>query len=559
MVDDAQDVPFLLTLLRRWWWLILLSILLSAGASYAITKRIKPTYEASARLYLDTASVSSSIGSYTDRNSSLMLASAVATMINSYRVAERAASTFHLGLAPAQLLKEINATSAADAPIVTIQVDDGQRTRVATLANAVAATIIAVNRDDQSVRFSSLEKATQAQIASTTRAISGETAQLHALTRSGDSSPATTAQVNAVSQQLYALQNYLSTVKAQLNSILLSQAQSATTLTVIDSARAPTAAISPDTRKNVLLGLALGLLLSLAVIAAIHYLDDPLSAPDVLESRLDVPVLATVSRRPSAGKQLLARGDRPDHGAEGYTLLHAAVSSRRSDHPIRSLLMASGGPGEGASSVAANYAVAAAQAGRKVVLIDANLRRPDLHDLFGLDQSPGLSDVLLGAEEVLTVTRATATTGLSVVCSGQEPPNPAALLSSGRMVAVIRAASEAADLVVVDGPPALLFSDASVLARQVDAALVVLDQERSSMRSAGRTLRMLQLVGATVLGLVINRPGGRVGGYDTGPYRPANRSPEADATGAEPIRSANTAPMRAEAIERPSWNVKPEH
>jgi capsular polysaccharide biosynthesis protein len=233
MVEDVQAFPLPLTLLRRWWWLTLLSVVLSLAASYEITNQIKPTYEARAQIDVDAATVSTSaIGTYTDRNSTLMLASAVADMANSYRIAGRAVEMFHLAMTPSTLLDEMTATAASDAPIVTIQVDDGQNNRAADLANAAAAAIIAVHKADQGVRFHDLEKTIRNQIAATTHGINTRIAKMRALTASSAPRLRVSAQISSLSQQVGVLQTALGSLNAQLTSMLLSQAQSAPTLTM---------------------------------------------------------------------------------------------------------------------------------------------------------------------------------------------------------------------------------------------------------------------------------------------------------------------------------------
>lgn len=536
MIEDLRNMPLLVTLLRRWWWLAALSVILALGATYELTKHIKPTYEATTKIYVNTQSIAN-IGTYTDRNSSLMDASTIASMITSYRVAGEAIRLFHLDITPDQLVTEMSASAATDTPIVTVQVDDRLRDRAAVLANALASTIIAVEQADQSVRYGDLEKAIRSQIATTTASIDTYTSRVRAYAASGQQSLAISTEIADLRQQINVLETARSTLNAQLNNLLLSKAQSATTLTVIDSAQVPTAPKSPNMRKNLLLGFAVGLLLAGLAIALIRYLDDPLRSPQALEMRFGLPMLATIPRNPLRERPLVVAEAWPRPEAEAFRLLRAALLSNRAGPELHRLLVVSGGPGEGKSTVAANLAIAVAQAGKRVVLIDADMRRPSIHRLFGLEAVPGLTDFLHTPQPLRTVLQPTHIEGLVAVCGGRGAHNPAELLGSTRMSELLSATATVADLVILDSPPALVVSDAMVLAPQVDGIVLVLDQELTTMRAAARTLKLLQLVDAPVIGAVINRLDARNRGYGNsgyGAYMTALR-PTAGRAGGRPV------------------------
>jgi capsular exopolysaccharide synthesis family protein len=314
------------------------------------------------------------------------------------------------------------------------------------------------------------------------------------------------------------LQSNLSSLSQQLDGILLSQAQSATTLTVIDTAQVPASPVQPSLRRNLLVGLIIGLLLAAGAIALLHYLDDTLQSPREVEARLGLPILAGIPRHPSREQPLVLADAPGGRGVEAFALLRATLLARAAQRKGGTLLVASGGAGEGKSTIVANLAVAAARAGKRVVLVDADLRRPSLHTLFGLGPAPGLADVLDGTEAQDAVLRSTRVDGLRLVCCGRLPPNPSELLASPRMGEFLAAAASAADLVMLDSPPALLVGDAVTLAGQVGGILLVIDSDLTTMRAASRTLRLLQLAGGSPLGLVINRLDARISGYGAAAY-----------------------------------------
>jgi len=174
-------------------------------------------------------------------------------------------------------------------------------------------------------------------------------------------------------------------------------------------------------------------------------------------------------------------------------------------------------PGEGKTTTAANLAAALAQAGNRVILVDADLRRPRLHTLFGVSNNLGLTTALLPDGDPLAAHLQTTTVpGLRLLTSGPQPPNPAELVGSERMTALLAEMNTLADWVVLDTPPVLAVADAALLAHASDATLLVVDAQSTRRRSAQRAVALLTAAGAHVVGAVLNRlplPTGTYGQY----------------------------------------------
>jgi capsular exopolysaccharide synthesis family protein len=523
MIREVSGVPMLLRLFRRWWWVVVISCLVSGTAGYGLTKHIKPTYEATVELYVNTAALTSSSSPNMDVHVAINQAAALADMATSYSVAEQAVRTSHLGITADALLGEITAVAGTVDPIISLTVADQQQSRVAPLANVLATTIISINRQYQNDRYADMGNALRSQIASTSNDIASYTAQIRALTDASGSSLGVTTQLTNLSQQIGAMQSNVATLKAKLSDVLLSQVQSATTVTVIAQAQTPAAPTKPNLQQNLLLGVIVGLLLAGGIIGILVQFGDPLASPDEVERFLYLPVLALIPR--------VAAMDKLDTLAEALRLLHLTVSSSRGTQPMRRLLVASGSKGEGKSTIASSYAVAAAQAGKRVVLVDGDMASPSFHDLFLLDPSPGLADVLRGMPFTPAILHKCRVNNLRVVCSSWMAIDPFALLASDRMGMFLDMLSADADLVVMDCPPILQAGETSALARHVDGVLLVLDQETTTMHSAAQTVRQLRLAGAPIIGAVINRlhtyvaeqgpSGERAGGATGGEESPA--------------------------------------
>jgi non-specific protein-tyrosine kinase len=189
--------------------------------------------------------------------------------------------------------------------------------------------------------------------------------------------------------------------------------------------------------------------------------------------------------------------------AEAYRSLRTNLSFVRPDEPLHTLLVTSPAPDADKAEVAANLAVVSAQAELRVILVDADLRRPAQHARFGLDNAQGLTNALVADLPDGPPLQPTALPGLFVLTSGPLPPNPAELLASRRMRALLADLATRADLVIIDAPPLVAVSDAAVLAPLVDGVLLVLAAGRSRRDHAAQARETLATVGATLLGVVL--------------------------------------------------------
>lgn len=175
------------------------------------------------------------------------------------------------------------------------------------------------------------------------------------------------------------------------------------------------------------------------------------------------------------------------------------------DRALTSLVVTSSNPGEGKSTVAANLAIVMAQSGRSVVLVDADLRRPVQHKYFDLNASPGLTDVLIQPDASPWPFVREVLPNLYILTSGGRPPNPAELLGSQRMQQLTVELSAKTDLIIFDAPPVLAVTDACILGRLADGALLVFDVNTTTRSAARHTVTSLRQVGVNLLGVVANR------------------------------------------------------
>ena len=294
--------------------------------------------------------------------------------------------------------------------------------------------------------------------------------------------------------------------------------------TTVAPATALSAPVGPRTGLDVAIGLLAGLALGLVLAVGRELTDTRVRTEDDLAQLTDLPLLVTVDNPAQQdGRRDLTVVTAPrGPEAEAFRSLRTAVQfSARPGRPL-SVLVTSSRPGEGKSTVAANLALTMADAGLRVVLVDADLRRPSVATTFDLEGAVGLTNVLIGQVEVDDVLQPYGSAGLDVLTSGPLPPNPSELLAAPAMADLLARLGADHDVVVLDTPPLLPVTDATVLARLVDQALVVSDASRTRRGPLAQALGLLARVDGRVTGLVfthVRRPRTDLYGYE--PVEPA--------------------------------------
>ncbi|MET1033698.1 MAG: polysaccharide biosynthesis tyrosine autokinase [Arthrobacter sp.] len=274
----------------------------------------------------------------------------------------------------------------------------------------------------------------------------------------------------------------------------------------------PTEPVSPNTRLALALGGVVGLALGLGYALLRNHLDRRVRSAEAVE-RLGSSVVGTIpsDARLATGRQVVESGslnhdDRESHAfSESLRELRTNLSYMDVDNPPRIIVITSSVPGEGKSSISANLAVAIAATGRETILIDGDLRRPVLSDIFGLPSGGGLTDVLSGMADIDDVLQPYGPVpSLSLLAAGRIPPNPSELLGSRAMKNLLRQLSETA-VVLIDAPPLLPVTDAAILTKSADGALVTVKAGSTTIDELGKALDNLRKVDAHVLGAILNQ------------------------------------------------------
>ncbi|WP_425432097.1 CpsD/CapB family tyrosine-protein kinase [Halobacillus hunanensis] len=203
-------------------------------------------------------------------------------------------------------------------------------------------------------------------------------------------------------------------------------------------------------------------------------------------------------------RKIIANDNPKSPIAEQYRTIRANLQFASVDKELQSLLITSAGPSEGKSMTSANMAAVFAQQGKRVLLVDADLRKPTVHHSFRLNNTKGLSNFLVGRQTLKETTQITAVDNLDVLPSGPIPPNPSELLGSKAMHKLMMEARQTYDLVILDTPPVLAVSDSQVLAREVDGVMLVVRSGQTEFQAAERAKELLEQSKANLLGVVLN-------------------------------------------------------
>ena len=286
----------------------------------------------------------------------------------------------------------------------------------------------------------------------------------------------------------------------------LTEGLESTNIMVVDPARIPDHPVKPRKARNVLLAIIVGLTLGVGMAFFFEYLDNTINTPDELERYFKVPFLGVIGKfkADTPSEEIIVHSNPKSYIAEGFRNIRTNLLFSSPDIEKKHILITSALPRDGKTLQAANIAVSFAQMGKKVLLIDGDMRKARIHEIFGLERSPGLSEYLAGKE---SGPQPTEITGLEVFTAGRNSPNPAELLGSKRMKELLESerAKDDFDMIIIDSPPVLSVADAAILSAVTDGVVLLVVNAGSTPRPAiQRAIQQLSDVEAKLIGCVLN-------------------------------------------------------
>jgi polysaccharide biosynthesis transport protein len=519
--------------LRRRIWILVLAVVVAVAAAYVVSSRQTPAYKAEAQVQIGANSVQQ-VFNPGAKVSSSVLAAEVATAAQNAHTTTVALLTLHAAgvtdLTAQKLLDEAAITPSTTSSVITFAVTDRDAARAQKLATAYA---------QQYVRWSNAKAISgiNAHIATDAKKIRKLSNEIAAKGGKGQG----TAAVQGLVSQLDAVQKD----QGQWNTALQSLRNGNSVTQTATSA----SKVRPLTGRNLAMGLGLGIIIGLVLISLAEALDSRIRSSDEVAERLGLPLLTRIPIPPRTLRKAGSLGMLDDEGGlqtEAYRKLRINLDFANLQMKARTIMVTSAGEQEGKSTTVGNLAVALARAGRRVILVDLDLRKPYLDHFFDLTGRPGLTDVALGnvtLDQAMWSVPIPGADGspqagtLHVLPSGPMPPNPADLIESTVVSEILLDLAERADVVLLDSAPLLPVSDGVVLSNKVDAMLVVVRMSSVRRPMLGELQRVLAACPAAKLGFVLTgaEEGAGYGyGYGYGGYgssRPAPQQPAAPIEG----------------------------
>jgi capsular exopolysaccharide synthesis family protein len=477
--------------------LIILVLLVAVAATAGIDKSRTKQYQSTATLYFLAQGVNASSGASTAL-SPQQLATDV-ELVQSAPV--QAAVSKSLGVpAPAVSVALVGTTQIAD---LTVQSTDP--TFAAKAANAYATAYITQTREQFVNNQLASEASVQKQINSLQTQIDTVQSELSLTSNKGAVSQ------SSLQAQLTGLYQQQSALKSQLSQLQLTTAQSSSGAQVVTPAVPSATPSSPKIDRDIGIAIVAGLLVGIGFALLRDNLDDRVRGKDQLEQLMPgIPVLGLIpvigDWRDRKLPFLVARTRPKSPPSEAYRGLRTSIQFMALENPTKVLQITSPSAGDGKTTTSANLAWIMAEAGQRVVLVGCDLRRPRIHEFFGLPNDMGFTSVLLGEAELEdAVLRVPNQPRLQLLPTGPVPPNPSELLSSAKTREIFKALGAYADIVVVDSAPILPVTDAAVLSANADAVLLVVSAGVDSRRNTVRSIEMLNQINAPLVGSVLNR------------------------------------------------------
>jgi non-specific protein-tyrosine kinase len=497
-------------LLWRRLWLLVLCTALAAGAAFGVSVNSTPMYEASTTLLIHQAPSSGANADYNSLLASELLANTYAQMLQESPIFEQVIKELNLSVSAEELGRNVKVDVIRDTQLIGLTVTDRDPAKASAIANKVVSQFSAQNQAIQEGRYSATKQSLEKEMASLQSDIQATQASLASLQKSGmtvDTSEREHLQT-LLSQER---SNYTALLNS-LEGVRLAEAQSTNNVIVVKDATPQYTPVSPKTGLNVMLAAFLGLILAVMAVLARDYFDDALRSPEEVEQAAGTSIVGLIARIPGAEQpdRLTTFANPRSSTAEAYRILRTNIDFSGVDKPVKTLAVTSSRSEEGKSITVANLAVAIAETGKRVIAIDTDLRRPTLHTFFRQSNKRGVTSALISGGMLSEHIVSTSIPNLRLMPSGPIPPNPAELLGSARMSALIEALKSDTDFIIFDTTPILPVTDALLVAGKCDATLLVARSGVTTSVGLKKAKDQLDQAGMRVLGVVLNHvPTGR--------------------------------------------------
>lgn len=501
--ENTRDLRAYLLVLRRRWWIVVASAVLVTGTALVMSLLQTPVYRAGARILIQPG------GSLFDSGSA-----GTAGQVDIATEIQVMQSQPVMDAVKQRLQGAFTGTSVVpvgQTSVIEARAESTSASRAATVANAYAEEYIAYSRKLAVSSLVSAAEELQRKIAEVQKQVDQLSERLASLPPcTGNNPPQECAQRPQVLADRDAQVSQLVPLKQRLNQLQVDASFSKGGPRLITPAAVPATPVRPTPERNAVFGMGVGLLLGTALVFAIEHFDDSIKSKEDLErATRDLSVLGMIPLVPTwknrSDTYVVSRTEPSSPSAEAYRALRTSIHFLTLERSLRVLQVTSPNASEGKSTVVANLAVVLARAGRRVVVVSCDLRRPRIHEFFGLPNEVGFTSVLLGEEPLSSaLQQVPGEKGLFLLASGALPSNPSELMASNRTAELIAALKAEADIVLLDVPPVLPVTDAAVLSARADGVLLVATVGSTSGKHVTRAVELLRQVGAPLIGAILN-------------------------------------------------------
>ncbi len=489
---------------RKWWIIATILAVTSIALIYSLLFQDK-VYEATSRIIVREKPLGSDIFSTLDlEDMSTQPERSIQTqveLIRSKNLAAQVIEALQLQLSPNELMKKLKVEPLSKTNIIEIKIKD----RRPELARDIANQYV--------IKYQEWRRSENVKEVAAAR-----TEVWDALQKTKDEAIALSREIEQrfgsqpVPEELKVEQqiafNYYVDLQRTYRELVINEELMSGGLEILTDEDAPSKPVEPQPVRAGLLALLVGSVLGFALAFLVNYLDDTVEGREEAERLFDAPVLGEIPRSPEiradSRSNIVMISSPRSATSEAFRALRTNIQYINYELKSKVILITSSGPGEGKTFVTANLGVALAEAGHKVLIVCADMRKPGLHGCFHLHNKAGLSTVLIGKGEMEDFLASPGFPNLKVLTSGPLPPNPSELLGSRRMKEALEKARSRFDFVLMDTPPVLATSDTAVLGPRVDGVIIVINAGSSRRDEAKKSRELLSQVKTRILGTVLN-------------------------------------------------------
>ena len=493
-----------LGILWRRKWIILVTTLVAVSVAILGSYLQQPVFSASATIRVAQGSRGSI--QYVDAIYAERLMNTYRDLLQSRPFLVTVIERLGLPTSADALAKQVKVDVVLDTELLKVTAEDADPAQAQRVANTLAGLFIEQSRSLYSGSGESVLETVRKQLASVEADLEQNRTALQTLR--GDPSPEQT-RLEELEAKVSMGEGIYASLLRQYDDMRLIDESRANSVTLAETAALPAEPIKPRKLLNLILGILVGMLCGIGLAFLFESLDPALHSRHDLEVATDLPILASIPNFKTLreARKGLTVVDASVYSPvdEAFGILRAALASTLAASPVKTLLIASPEPEAGKSTILANLAVAIAHSGQRVIVVDADLRRPVLHDVFGLPNAKGLTDAFQAGSDVIALLQDTAMPEIRVLTSGPAIPDVVRLPGLAKLADLLDRLLSEADIVLVDGPPILTVADASHIATNVGGVLVVAAREQATAESIRRAVQQLQRLGAQVVGVVYNK------------------------------------------------------